>query len=89
VTVISTCFKTYTFVNNVLAATPPAFPSNKWPNGSFFPATVKDVGFVNYNNGNGGNYQLLPNSPYLGKGGGGTDPGANIVAVNAAIQGVE
>ncbi|MGD0414423.1 MAG: putative Ig domain-containing protein [Terriglobales bacterium] len=89
VTVIANCFKTYTFTNSVLAASPKAFPSAKWPGGNFFPATVNDVGFVNYNNGNGGNYQLQASSPYKGKASDGTDPGANIDAVNAAIQGVE
>jgi hypothetical protein len=47
------------------------------------------VGFVNYNNGNGGDYHLQASSPYKGKASDGTDPGADIDAVNAAIQGVE
>ncbi|MGO9401905.1 MAG: hypothetical protein ACLPVW_00380 [Terriglobales bacterium] len=87
--VISACFETYTFTNNVLAAVTKAFPPDKWPSGNFFPATVNDVGFVNYNDGNGGNYQLQANSPYKGKASDGTDPGANIAGLNAAIQGVE
>jgi hypothetical protein len=89
VTVISTCFKTYTFANNVLAAVTKSFPPEKWPGGNFFPATVNDVGFTSYSNGNGGDYQLQANSPYKGKASDGTDPGADINALNAAIQGVE
>jgi hypothetical protein len=88
-TVISTCFKTYTFADNVLAAVTKAFPPNKWPSGNFFPATANDIKFVDYNNGNGGNYQLQATSPYKGKASDGTDPGADIVSLNAALQGVE
>ena len=88
-TVMATCFKTYTFTNNVLPAPTKADPPSKWPVGNFFPATVNDVGFVNYNNGNGGDYHLQASSPYKGKASDGTDPGADIDAVNAAIQGVE
>jgi Putative Ig domain len=89
ITVISTCFKTYTFANNVLVAVPTPFPPSKWPGGNFFVAAVNDVGFANYTNGNGGDYQLQANSPYKGKASDGTDPGADINALNAAIQGVE
>src|SRR6202140_2947691 len=88
-TVMVACFKTFTFTNNVLAGAPQAFPGSKWPGGNFFPATVNDVGFVNYNNGNGGDYHLQASSPYKGKGSDGRDPGADIDAVNAATQGVE
>ncbi|MGB8013322.1 MAG: hypothetical protein WCF68_17055 [Terriglobales bacterium] len=89
ITVLDTCFKTYTFSHNVLAAVTQAFPSSKWPGGNFFPAAVDDVGFVNYNNGAGGNYLLQESSPYKGKASDGKDPGADIVGLNAAIQGVE
>ena len=89
VTVISACFKTSTFANNVLATVPQAFPASKWPGGNFFPITVPDVGFTSFTNGNGGDYQLQVSSPYKGKASDGTDPGADINALNAAIQGVE
>ncbi len=89
VTAIATCFKTYTFANNVLATLPQAFPPSKWPSGNFFPATVRDVGFTSYSSGNGGDYQLQANSPYKGKASDGTDPGADINALNTAIHGVE
>jgi hypothetical protein len=89
ITVIETCFKTYTFGNNVLSAVPSVFPPEKWPSGNLFPATVSDVGFVNYNNGGAGDYHLRSRSPYKGKASDGTDPGADIDAVNAALQGVK
>jgi hypothetical protein len=89
ITVITTCFKPNEFDHNVLASTPSAFPPEKWPSGNFFPATVGDVGFVNYNNGGGGDYHLRSGSPYKRKASDGTDPGADIDAVIAALQGVE
>jgi hypothetical protein len=89
VTSITKCFTTVTFSNNVLAATPLAFPPSKWPSNNLFPATTDDVGFVNYNNGNGGNYELQANSPYTSKGTDGKDLGADIVGLNAALANVE
>ena len=89
VTSIQKCFSTYTFANNALATTPSAFPSSVWPAGNLFPQTVIDAGFVNYNNGNGGNYELQPNSVYKNKGTDGKDLGADIVGLNAALANVE
>jgi putative Ig domain-containing protein len=89
ITVLSTCFKTYIFANNVLVAVPTPFPPSKWPSGNFFAATISDVLFTSYSSGNGGDYQLQTSSPYKGKASDGTDPGADINALNAAIQGVE
>jgi hypothetical protein len=86
---IKECFTTYTFSNNALIATPDAFPPSKWPTVNLFPASVADAGFVNYNNGNGGNYELQANSPYKGKGTDGKDLGADIVGLNAALANVE
>jgi hypothetical protein len=54
-----------------------------------FPATPQDVQFVNYNNGNGGNYQLLPSSPYKNAGSDGKDLGADIVGLEAELANVE
>jgi hypothetical protein len=63
---------------------------SSYPAGNRCPANWPSVGFVNYNNGNGGDYALAPDSPYKGTGSdpyglGTTDPGANVSAVNAAI----
>ena len=54
-----------------------------------FPATVDHVQFTDYNNGNGGNYQLLSTSPYKNAGTDGKDLGANIVGLNQALAPVE
>jgi len=43
---------------------------------------------VSYNNGQGGNYQLLPGSPYKNAGTDGKDLGADFNALRTAIAGV-
>jgi Putative Ig domain len=89
VTTIANCFPTHTFSNNALVATPTAFPPSKWPANNLFPATVNDAGLVNFNNGNGGNYELQSSSSYKNKGTDGKDLGADIVGLNAALANVE
>jgi hypothetical protein len=54
-----------------------------------FPQTVSDVDFTDYNNGNGGNYQLLSSSPYKNAGTDGKDLGADIVGLNQELANVE
>jgi len=73
--------------------------SNTWPAGQSFP-TIPQVDFVNYNSGNGGDYQLCAGannpaascpgaSPYVsGKTTDGLPAGANIEALGQAIAGV-
>jgi hypothetical protein len=88
-TTFDACFKPYTFAGNVLMGDTTAYPSSAWPPRNFFPSTAKDVRFVNYSGGNGGDYHLQPSSPYKGKGTDGKDPGADIDAINSATAGVE
>jgi hypothetical protein len=88
-TTITKCFTTATFTNNGLIASPPSFPPSAWPKGNMFPQTVEDVDFTNFNNGNGGNYELLSSSPYKNKGTDGMDLGADIVTINADLANVE
>lgn len=85
-TTFVTCFTTSTFSSNAFI-TPPT--GSSWPAGNFFPKSAASVQFTNYNGGNGGNYQLLPSSPYKNKGTDGKDLGADIGALNAAIAGVQ
>lgn len=89
VTTINSCFSNNTFGNNGLIATPPAFPPSSWPANNMFPTTVNEVQFVNFNNGNGGNYELQSSSPYKGKGTDGKDLGADLAGLNAALANVE
>lgn len=58
-----------------------------WPAGNYFPPDASAVQFANYNNGNGGDYHLLPSSPYKNAGSDGADVGANVDAVNQATAG--
>jgi hypothetical protein len=88
-TTFNACFSGYTFASNALIGNAPAFAPNLWPAKNFFPSSAKDVRFVNYNGGNGGDYHLQPSSPYKHKGTDGKDPGADVDAINAAIAGVE
>jgi len=89
VTSINNCFSAYTFINNALVAPPSHLPLSSWPTGNMYAQTVADVGFVNFNNGNGGNYQLLSTSPYKNLGTDGMDLGANIVRINKELTNVE
>jgi hypothetical protein len=88
-TTITKCFKTETFQNNGFIASPATFPPSEWPAHNLFPRTVEDVDFTNFNDGDGGNYELLPSSIYKNKGSDGKDLGADIVGLNAALAGVE
>jgi hypothetical protein len=83
------CFSNYIFAANAIVDTPSLAAPATWPSGNFFPATAAAVQFVNYNGGNGGNYQLQPSSPYKGKGTDGLDLGADVAAINSATAGVE
>jgi len=87
-TTFTACFNPYSFATNALIATPSGFPSTVWPAGNLFPASVAAVQFVNYNNGIGGNYQLLPSSPYKNAGSDGKDLGADIDTILSETAGV-
>jgi hypothetical protein len=87
-TTFNACFSPYSFASNVLIATPSAYPPSLWPSGNFFPATVSAVQFVNYNNGIGGNYQLLSTSPYHNAATDGTDLGASVTTIVSETTGV-
>ena len=96
------CFnQTWKFTNNVIVntsrkPTPAGDPYPKTPHcgalkscSQFFPTDWKAVGFVNFNNGKGGNYRLRPSSPYHNAGTDGKDIGANMDALNAALAGID
>jgi hypothetical protein len=89
VTTITKCFTTQTFQSNGFIASPATFPPPVWPKNNFFPQAVANVDFTDFNNGDGGNYALLPSSPYVNKGTDGKNLGADIVGLNAALAGVE
>jgi hypothetical protein len=81
---IANCFGPYVMTRNALIG-----GTGTWPSGNLLPASATAVGFVNYNNANGGDYTLRSTSPYHDKGTDGKDLGADISAVNTHTQGVE
>ncbi|MGA7292114.1 MAG: hypothetical protein WBW53_00380 [Terriglobales bacterium] len=89
VTSVTNCFTTSTFSSNGLIASPPEFPPSTWPANNMFPQAISEVLFANYDNGIGGNYELLPNSPYKDKGTDGKDIGADIVRLNKELANIE
>jgi len=88
-TTFNACFSPYLFAGNAVIGSPSSFPPHLWPSGNFFPVSASAVHFVNYNGGNGGNYQLMSTSPYHNAGTDGLDLGANVAAIASATAGVE
>jgi Putative Ig domain len=88
VTSLSTCFDSYTFLNNAVIGVTGNYPASKWPAGNYFLASAQDAQFVNYNNAIGGDYQLVPSSRWKNAASDGKDLGADIHAIQEAIQGV-
>ena len=71
----------YSFDHNVIVGA----RSVLYPAGNFYPATVADVGFVGFDSAN---YRLRRTSSFSRKATDRRDPGADIEAVDRAIQGV-
>jgi hypothetical protein len=88
-TILNKCFTTYTFSYNALLGVSSHFPPSTWPAGNLFGAGPDTADFVDYNNGNGGNYELLPGSPYKNAGNDGKDLGADIVGLTTVLTGIE
>jgi hypothetical protein len=80
-TTFNQCRSSYTVTNNVIIAYPKG--EGPWPTGNLFATSPEAVGFTNYNNGNGGDYQLSSFSPYLAP-----SPGADVSTINSKIAGV-
>jgi hypothetical protein len=87
-TTFGLCFNPYLITKNAVIGSPSAWPAWSWPSGNDFPSSVSGVRFVNYNGGNGGNYQLQSSSPYRGAASDGKDMGADMTLLNQMIAGV-
>jgi hypothetical protein len=87
-TSLGACFQPYTFSHNAIIASPSNFPPSKYPSGNHFPGAPATVNFVNYKNGNGGDYHLQSASPFKKAGIDGKDLGADIDALDTEIAGV-
>lgn len=81
--VLEGCWSSYKFDHNIIMqAAAESWPANNWPAGS-----ATKVGFVNWNNGAGGDYHLASTSKFKGKASDGKDPGADVDAVSGAVSG--
>jgi hypothetical protein len=87
--VLPRCFQPYVFIRNAIIDSPSNYPASQYPTGNFFPASTAAIHFVNFANGNGGDYHLQSSSPYKNAGTDGKDLGADIDAINSAIAGAE
>ncbi len=87
-TSLNACFSSYTFSNNGLVSAPTRYPASAWPTGNIFATSANTVDFAEYNDSNGGNYQLMPGSPFKNMGTDGRDLGADVAGLNAALADV-
>lgn len=87
--VIAACFQNYVFSHNAIVATPSNYPPSHYPANNFFPESQSSVDFVNYANGNGGDYRLQSRSRFKNAGSDGKDLGADIYALEGATSGAE
>jgi len=86
---LAACFTTYAFSNNALVAAPSHYPPSSFPPGNLFAVNENGVAFIQCEDGNGGDYELLPESPFKNKGTDGRDLGADIVGIKQALANVE
>lgn len=87
--VLNSCFSDWTFTSNILIGVPSRFPASTWPSGNVMALSGNAVGFVNFNNGNGGDYHLKAGSSLKLAATDGKDLGADIDAIAAATKGAE
>ena len=79
------CFNPYSFAHNAIVGSSSNYPPSLWPPSTFFPPNASAAQFVDYKNGNGGDYHLLPSSPYKNAGTDGKDLGADVDAILVKI----
>jgi hypothetical protein len=60
-----------------------------FPHGNQTLPTWEAMDFVNFNGGDGGNYQLSPTSPYRGSATDGTNPGADVTDVMSPMAALQ
>jgi hypothetical protein len=78
-------FTSYEVTANVLILDGASAGPDQYPAGNMFAETTEDVGFVDPA---GGDYGLTASSAYAGAGSDGGDPGVDMDALRAAIEGV-
>jgi hypothetical protein len=80
---MNSCMSSYSFSNNALPGA-----TGAWPAGNYYPVDTASIQFADYNGGNGGDYHLLPSSPYKSAGSDGKDLGADIDVIDQEIAGI-
>ncbi len=80
--ILQTCFVNYSFTNNALVDA-----GGGWPKGNISVKNLKDAHFVDYLSGNGGDYHLASGSPLKNASSDHRDVGADLDAINRAIDG--
>jgi len=73
---VTAYFPNAVFLDNIIVGA----PTSTYPTGNYYPATMADVGFVDYATGN---YRLSSSSPYRAAATDGTAVGANIDAIGS------
>jgi hypothetical protein len=81
--VLHDCFSTYSVRDNVIVG------GGGWPKDNKTIRNIADVGFVNYKNGNGGDYRLSPSSKFKHAASDQKDVGADLDAIDQATAGVQ
>lgn len=84
VTVLQTCFSSYTFSSNAIIAATSSFSASRWPASNYFVADPSAI-FVDYS---GGDYRLSSTSMQSAATTDGRMIGADIDALKTAISGV-
>lgn len=80
--VLDQCFVSLAFHHNLIVG------GGGWPKENSTPKNARAVGFVDFREGNGGDYRLAANSKFKKAGSDGKDPGADIDAIEQATRGV-
>jgi len=77
------CFASYTFHHNVIIG-----GGGGWPKDNKTAGSLADVGFVNYKDGNAGDYRLSPRSKFKHTAADQKDVGADLDLIDKATTGV-
>jgi hypothetical protein len=85
--ILNACFSPYVFAGNAIYGNGTNFGSSAYPTQNMVVLNIA-AGFVNYNNGKGGDYHLVASSPCKGAATDGKDIGADVSAVMSAVAGV-
>ena len=77
------CFSNWAVTHNAVLSLPASAPASSWPAANFYQGALA-AQFVNFNNGNGGDYHLAGSSSFKNAGTDGKDLGADVDVVLTA-----